>query len=104
MSRKRASVMTGELPKWLNAILVFGTLATVVYQEIRRPLRRSRQDKVTRDGRNLAVSLLAAATVGMAEKPVTAPLALSVHRERLGLLKLVRLPMWLDLLDRKSVV
>jgi sterol desaturase/sphingolipid hydroxylase (fatty acid hydroxylase superfamily) len=41
---------------------------------------------------------MAAATVALAEKPVTAPLALSVQRNKLGLLKLVRLPMVLELL------
>ena len=89
--------MTGELPRWLNAVLVFGTLATVVLLELKRPLRKNRQDKFTRDARNVAVSLMAAATVALAEKPVAAPLALAVHRKRLGLLKLVRLPVVLDL-------
>jgi sterol desaturase/sphingolipid hydroxylase (fatty acid hydroxylase superfamily) len=90
--------MRGELPRWLNAVLIFGTLTAVVLQEIRRPLRRERQSKVERDARNAAVSLLAAATVALAEKPVVAPLSLAVHRERLGLLKLVRLPVALDLI------
>ena len=95
---KRPDAMTGELPRWLNAVLVFGTLATVVLLELKRPLRKNRQDKFTRDARNVAVSLMAAATVALAEKPVAAPLSLAVHRERLGLLKIVRLPVVLDLL------
>ena len=41
---KRSPLMTRELPRWLNALLVFGTVATVVVMEIRRPLRQSRQD------------------------------------------------------------
>lgn len=90
--------MYGELPPWLNAVLVFGTLATVVYLEIRRPLRRMRQDKVTRDARNVFMSLTTAATISLAEKPVTAPLSRGVEKHGFGLLKLRRLPVWADLL------
>jgi sterol desaturase/sphingolipid hydroxylase (fatty acid hydroxylase superfamily) len=97
MARKRDR-MTRELPRWLNALLVFGTAATVVLLESRRPLRRITQEKLPRDLRNAAVSVLAAATVALAEKPVVAPLALAVHRKRLGLLKLVRLPAALEIL------
>jgi sterol desaturase/sphingolipid hydroxylase (fatty acid hydroxylase superfamily) len=97
MARKRDR-MTRELPRWLNALLVFGTAATVVLLESRRPLRRITQEKLPRDLRNAAVSMLAAATVALAEKPVVAPLALAVHRKRLGLLKLVRLPAALEIL------
>lgn len=95
---KRSDVMTRELPKWLNAVLVFGTLATVVLLEIKRPLRQSRQSKLTRDARNAAVSLMAAATVALAEKPAVGPLSLAVHRNGRGLLKMARLPLALDLL------
>lgn len=97
MARK-AKVMTRELPRWLNATLIVGTLAAVVFLELKRPLRKSRQSKLERDSRNAAVSLMAAATVALAEKPVTAPLALAVHRNRWGLLKMARLPLALDLL------
>jgi sterol desaturase/sphingolipid hydroxylase (fatty acid hydroxylase superfamily) len=89
--------MTRPLPKWLNAMLIVGTLATVVVLELKRPLRRNRQDKLTRDVRNATVSLLAAATVSLAEQPVVTPLALAVHRQRLGLLKIVRLPLVAEL-------
>jgi sterol desaturase/sphingolipid hydroxylase (fatty acid hydroxylase superfamily) len=95
---KRSDVMAGELPHWLNAVLVFGTLATVVFLELKRPLRKSRQSKLERDSRNIAVSLMAAATVALAEKPVTVPLSLAVHRNGWGLLKMTQLPLALDLL------
>lgn len=94
---KRSDIMTRELPKWLNAVLVFGTLAAVVLLEIKRPLRQSRQNKLDRDARNLAVSLMAAATVALAERPVAGPFSLAVHKNRLGLLKTVRLPLFVDL-------
>lgn len=95
---KRSPVMTGELPKWLNALLVFGTLATVVVLELKRPLRRERDSKLKRDARNAAFSLMAAATVGLAEKPVAGPLALAVHKKRWGLVKQLGLPPWADVM------
>jgi sterol desaturase/sphingolipid hydroxylase (fatty acid hydroxylase superfamily) len=57
-----------------------------------------RQDKLTRDARNLLMSVMTAATVSIAEKPVTAPLSQAVERNNWGLLKLGRLPIWAELL------
>lgn len=96
MARSR-QLMNRELPPWLNAILVFGTLATVVYSELKRPLRRMTQDKITRDARNVFMSLTTAATISLAEKPVTALLSRAVERKGLGLLKLRRLPIAAEL-------
>jgi sterol desaturase/sphingolipid hydroxylase (fatty acid hydroxylase superfamily) len=87
---------TRQFPSWLNAVLICGTLATVVLWELKRPLRRERQDKLSRDTRNMAVALIAAATVTIVEKPVVAPLSLQVQRRNLGLLKLFRLPAALE--------
>ncbi len=89
---KRSEMMTRELPRWLSSLLIVGTVATVVLLEMKRPLRRSRQDKLERDLRNGAFAVLAAATVALAEKPVTAPMALAVQRNRWGLLPALRLP------------
>ena len=80
----KKSALDRGLPTWLNALLVFGTLATVVYFEIRRPLRQARQNKLERDVRNVAMSLMTAATIALTEKPVTAPLSLAVDRNRWG--------------------
>lgn len=91
-------IMYRELPRWLNGLLVFGTLAAVVYFEIKRPLRRMRQDKLTRNGRNVLMSWTTAATIALTEKPVTAPLSRAVERYGFGLLKLRRLPVWADVL------
>lgn len=90
-------IMYRELPPWLNAILVIGTLVTVVYFENTRPLRRMRQDKLTRNGRNVFMSVTTAATISLTEKPVTAPLSRAVERYGIGLLKLRRLPVWAEL-------
>ncbi|WP_243372729.1 sterol desaturase family protein [Geotalea sp. SG265] len=97
MARSR-EFLYRELPPWLNTVLVFGTLATVVYFEIKRPLRKMRQDKLIRNGRNVFMSLTTAATISLTEKPVTAPLSRAVEKYGFGLLKHRRLPVWADVL------
>ena len=97
MARSR-EIMKRELPSWLTAVLVLGTVATVVYFEIKRPLRKMRQGKVVRDTRNVLMSVTTAVTISLTEKPVTAPLSMAVERYGFGLLKLRRLPVWAELM------
>ncbi len=84
------------LPGWANALLIGGTFITLVWLERRRPLRRSVESKARRDGRNLALATLSALALQVAEKPVTDRLTALVERHRWGLLKLLRLPGWLE--------
>ncbi|MEZ4599351.1 MAG: sterol desaturase family protein [Syntrophotaleaceae bacterium] len=98
-SRKkpRSKSMRGEIPSWLSNTLIFGTLAAVVAAEMKRPLRTPRQDKLRRDVRNISMSLMTAATIALAEKPVVAPLADAAESKRRGLLKWKRLPVGLEM-------
>lgn len=84
------------LPAWLTGSVVLGAFGTLLWLELRRPLRRDVEPKLRRNARNLAVAALSAATVQLAERPIVAPLAAFVERRRWGLLKQVRLPAWLD--------
>ncbi len=80
------------VPAWLNALLVGGTFAGLLWLERRRPLRRqSLEPKLRRDARNLAVPP-GAVTVRLVETPVVMPLARLVDRRRWGLLRRVNLP------------
>jgi len=97
MARSR-QFMNQELPPWLRGIVVLGTLATVVYLEMKRPLRRMRQGKMERDARNIVMSLTTAVTISLVEKPVAAPLSRAVERYGIGLLKLRRLPLAAELI------
>lgn len=69
-----------------------------MYVEMRRPLRAGRESKLMRTARNLAIASLSAATMHLIEKPIVWPLANQVDRRRWGLLKIFRLPKWIDIL------
>lgn len=84
------------LPGWLSGALVVGGLAALLWVEHRRPLRRETESLARRNLRNLAVAAASAATLRVLEKPVVEPLSRLVERRRWGLLKLVRLPPWLE--------
>lgn len=88
-----------RIPKasWYSALLIGGTFTTLLWWEHRRPLRRRVEPTRRRIFRNLAVAALSAAMVYVAEQPVTKPLATLVERRRLGLLKQVTLPAWVEI-------
>lgn len=87
-----------KVPPWLNALLIGGTFAALVWAERRRPLRRKVESKSRHEARNLAIATLAHATVQTVERPIVEPLSDLVHRRRGGLVHLVRLPAWLEIL------
>jgi sterol desaturase/sphingolipid hydroxylase (fatty acid hydroxylase superfamily) len=84
------------MPGWLNATLICGTFATLLWLEHRRPLRRQRERKLTRNIRNLALAACSAAAIRLTERPVTDPLTQLIERNGWGLVKLVQLPPWLE--------
>lgn len=86
-----------KLPAWLSGSLIVGAFGALLWLERRRPLRHSSiEPKLTRDARNLAVAALGAAALQIAERPVVEPLTRLAERRRWGLLKRVRLPLWLE--------
>ena len=85
-----------RVPSWLGGALVLGAFGALVWLERRRPLRREREPKLRRSARNLAVAGLGAAALRLAERPAADRLTALVERRRWGLLKLVRLPAWME--------
>jgi len=88
--------------------LSLGVLAGLVLER-KRPLRRERESKLRRNGRNLVVASLGALTVHLLEGPVIRPLTRSVERQRLGLLntdmmKKLRLPRPLQILSAVALM
>ncbi len=85
------------VPAWLGAPLIVGAFAAFAWWERRRPLRRGQvEPKLRREARNLAVAGVGALVLQLAEAPIVAPLAGLVERRGWGLLKRVRLPVWLE--------
>lgn len=85
-----------NVPTWVSAPLVLGAFGALLWLERRRPLRRAIEPKLTREARNLAVAAVSAAALQLAERPAIEPLTALVERRRWGLLKRVRLPVWLE--------
>ena len=85
-----------KVPTWVSVPLVVGAFGLLAWLERRRPLRRAVEPKLRREARNLAVAAVSAAALRVAEQPVTGPLSALVERRRWGLLKLLRLPAWLE--------
>jgi sterol desaturase/sphingolipid hydroxylase (fatty acid hydroxylase superfamily) len=85
-----------KVPAWLSAPLVLGAAGLLVWLERRRPLRRAVEQKTTREARNLAVAAAGAVALSVTEKPLAEALTSLVERRRWGLLKVIRLPAWVE--------
>jgi len=86
------------MKNFFRVALSLGMLAGLVLLECKRPLRRERESKLRRNGRNLAVATLGALTVHLLEAPAAQPLACLVERRKLGLLKRLNLPRPLEII------
>ena len=96
--RVEQDVLARPLAGWLNGAIVLVTLIGIVWLERQRPLRRRVEEEPYREARNLAMSLLSAATIGLTEKPLMDRLTHLVQRNRWGLLKRVHLPPALEMM------
>jgi sterol desaturase/sphingolipid hydroxylase (fatty acid hydroxylase superfamily) len=76
------------MKNFFRVALSLGVLAGLVLLERKRPLRRERESKLRRNGRNVAVASLGALTVQLLEAPAIRPLARLVERKQLGLLRM----------------
>ena len=81
---------------WWSAPLILGAFGLLVWLERRHPLRREVEPKLRHGVRNLAVAGLAAVALQLTENPIASRLSALVERRKLGLLKLLRLPVWLE--------
>ncbi|MEP6945717.1 MAG: sterol desaturase family protein [Acidobacteriota bacterium] len=87
----------GTIFRLLAFPIAAGALAAVYKVEKMRPLRDSTESKPIRTARNLALAATAAGAMYFLEKPVAARVASTVERNRIGLLKIFRLPRWLEM-------
>lgn len=82
--------------KWLSGIFTIGTFAALFIIEKKRPLRKQIQPTIPDTARDLAIASSAALAVNSLEKPVTDRLTKFVEEKRFGLLKVFRLPKFLE--------
>jgi sterol desaturase/sphingolipid hydroxylase (fatty acid hydroxylase superfamily) len=89
---RSASSLERELPSWLNVTLTVAVAGTLLWLEIRRPLRRRIEPKPLHDARNLAMAATSALAIRWTEVPLTALLTQLVQRRGWGLAKALSLP------------
>ncbi|MCI0485314.1 MAG: sterol desaturase family protein [Blastocatellia bacterium] len=85
-----------KLMGWISGSLVVGTFGLLFLLERRQPLRHPVESKLRRTGRNLAIAAAGALVIQLVEKPVANSLTSLVERRRLGLLKRLHLPVFLE--------
>jgi sterol desaturase/sphingolipid hydroxylase (fatty acid hydroxylase superfamily) len=78
---------------WVGPVLLGAAFAGLFWMERRRPLRMQKKESDwQRVPRNMAMAALVAAEVNLCERPIVAPVAQRVARERRGLLPRLGLP------------
>ena len=86
-----------KMPGWLSTVVTGGVFLGLVLLELRRPLRKGENEpKLRRNVRNMAVAGASAIAVTLTAMPVTMPLTRLVQRRRWGLVKWLRLPLWIE--------
>jgi sterol desaturase/sphingolipid hydroxylase (fatty acid hydroxylase superfamily) len=86
--------MTSGLPGWIAPAVVAGAFLLFLVTETLRPLRRQRESKLRRIGRNLTMAGLGLATIELLQIPILLPISAWVIRERIGLLHWLGLSGW----------
>ncbi len=76
--------------------MIFVAVGLLTWLEWRRPLRREVEPKLRHNARNLALAGVGAVALQLTESPLARRLTCLVERRRLGLLKLLRLPVWVE--------
>jgi len=82
--------------KWLTGILTVGAFAVLYIFEKKRPLRGQIEQKEISTLRNLAIASTAGVAINFLEKPVTGKLTKFVEENNVGLLKIFKLPKFLE--------
>ncbi|MEX0878257.1 MAG: sterol desaturase family protein [Thermoanaerobaculia bacterium] len=87
--------MQSPLSPWLTSAIVAGTFLFFLLTETWRPLRRSRESRLRRIGRNLATAGIGFATWELLAIPILLPVSRWAMERDFGLLNWLALPGWL---------
>lgn len=85
-----------RLSGWISGTLVFSTFLLLYVWERKWPLRQAIESTRIRTGRNLMMAGITAITLQMTERPLISRLSRLVTRRRIGMLKSLPLPFWLE--------
>lgn len=80
----------------LQASIVGMVIVAILWRETQGPLRRRVEPRFIHTIRNAAVGGIGAAAVHLAETPVVLPFATMIHGRGVGLLPLLSVPVWLE--------
>ena len=83
--------------KWFGGILAVGAFAAFYVLEKKRPLREQIEQKEFSTLRNLAIASTAGAAINFLEKPVAEKLTKFVEEKNFGILKIFKLPKFLEI-------
>jgi len=86
--------MTSGIPGWIAPTVVAVAFLLFLVAETLRPLRRQRESKLRRIGRNPTVAGLGLATIELLQIPILLPISAWVIRERIGLLHWLGVSGW----------
>jgi sterol desaturase/sphingolipid hydroxylase (fatty acid hydroxylase superfamily) len=93
---RRRAATASPMPRWLSVCIVAGTFVTLAILERRRPLRKSVEPGVRRAARNLAIATIGSMAIQVAEAPFVTRAARMVEWRRWGVVKRLRLPVWVE--------
>ena len=85
-----------ECMKWFNTLMIAGTFALLTFLERKKPLRKQVEPKWLSASRDLAIASTAAVAANWLEKPVAEKLTKYVEDKSFGLLKIFRLPKFVE--------
>jgi len=83
--------MSSGLPIWVAPAVIAGAFLLFFLSEALSPLRRQRESKLRRVGRNLAMAGLGLATIELLQIPILLPISKWVMTRRIGLVHWLRL-------------
>ncbi|MBC7797668.1 MAG: sterol desaturase family protein [Pyrinomonadaceae bacterium] len=86
-----------KISGWITASVIIGTFTGLFLLELRQPLRKTnKENKLKRDVRNLAIAATAGIATSLTEMPIADKLGKYVEENNVGLVKIVKMPKWLE--------
>ena len=96
-AKRQSAMVMKEILGWIRAPLILGFCGWLLWNEVRNPTRGTKESKLLRSGRNLAIAAVAAASVQYVEMPIAWPLSIWAEVRNFGLVRIFGLPAWIEI-------